>query len=66
MFIPSSDEVFSTYKHREILPGCRPHPGEIVEPGSLSVSTTIVWSNSIGYVKIEWRSNRCLKDIEWS
>ncbi|KAK2165678.1 hypothetical protein NP493_1355g00011 [Ridgeia piscesae] len=31
-----SDEVFSSYKHRNILPGCRPHPGEIVEPGSLS------------------------------
>ncbi len=36
--VPSnSDEVFSTYKHREILPGCLPHPGDIVEAGSLAV-----------------------------
>lgn len=33
-----SDEVFSAYRHREILPGCKPHPGDIVEAGSLAVS----------------------------
>ena len=33
----NSDEVFSAYRHREILPGCRPHPGDIVEAGSLAV-----------------------------
>lgn len=32
-----SDEVFSSYKFREVIPGCLPHPGDIVESGSLSV-----------------------------
>lgn len=31
-----SDEVFSNYKHSEMIPGCQPHPGDIVEAGSLS------------------------------
>lgn len=35
-----SEEVFSAYRHREILPGCLPHPGDIVEAGPLAVS---VW-----------------------
>ncbi len=35
----SSDEVFSSYQHREVLPGCRPHPGDIVEAGSLAVGS---------------------------
>lgn len=30
-----SDEVFSNYKFREVIPGCLPHPGDIVESGSL-------------------------------
>ena len=34
-----SDEVFSNYKHKDILPGCQPHPGDIVEAGTLSVSS---------------------------
>jgi len=33
-----SDEVFSEYKHREIVAGCCPHPGDIVESGTLAVS----------------------------
>jgi len=32
-----SNEVFSVYKFREIVPGCCPHPGDIVESGSLAV-----------------------------
>jgi len=30
--------VFSAYKFHEIVPGCCPHPGDIVESGSLAVS----------------------------
>ena len=33
-----SAEVFSGYIHREVLPGCKPHPGDIVEAGPLAVS----------------------------
>lgn len=32
-----SSEVFSVYEHREIVPGCQPHPGDIVEAGPLAV-----------------------------
>ncbi|CAG2225424.1 Protein strawberry notch homolog 2,Protein FORGETTER 1,Protein strawberry notch,Protein strawberry notch homolog 1 [Mytilus edulis] len=31
-----STEVFSKYLHREIVPGCMPHPGDIVEAGPLA------------------------------
>ncbi|CAC5397982.1 Protein strawberry notch homolog 2,Protein strawberry notch homolog 1,Protein strawberry notch,Protein FORGETTER 1 [Mytilus coruscus] len=31
-----STEVFSKYVHREIVPGCLPHPGDIVEAGPLA------------------------------
>ncbi|XP_060078626.1 uncharacterized protein LOC132558114 [Ylistrum balloti] len=31
-----SAEVFSVYKYREIIPGCQPHPGDIVEAGPLA------------------------------
>ncbi|XP_069103404.1 protein strawberry notch homolog 1-like isoform X2 [Argopecten irradians] len=31
-----SAEVFSVYKYREIIPGCCPHPGDIVEAGPLA------------------------------
>ncbi|XP_033761230.1 LOW QUALITY PROTEIN: protein FORGETTER 1-like [Pecten maximus] len=31
-----SSEVFSVYKYREIVPGCQPHPGDIVEAGPLA------------------------------
>lgn len=31
-----STEVFSKYVHREIVPGCMPHPGDIVEAGPLA------------------------------
>ncbi|KAK3607117.1 hypothetical protein CHS0354_014268 [Potamilus streckersoni] len=34
-----SVEVFSSYKHNEILPGCLPHPGDIVEAGPLASLT---------------------------
>ena len=30
-------EVFLPYKHREWVEGCKPHPGNIVEPASLAV-----------------------------
>ena len=36
-----STEVFSNYQHREIIPGCRIHPGDIVEAGMLAVSCNI-------------------------
>ena len=29
-------EVFSLYQYKEILKGCKPHPGDIVEAGSLA------------------------------
>jgi len=32
-----SDEVFASYRFKEIIPGCLPHPGDIVESGSLAV-----------------------------
>lgn len=35
-----STEVFSVYKYREIIPGCRPHPGDIVEAGPLASLST--------------------------
>ena len=35
-----SKEVFSKYQHYEILPGCQQHPGDIVEAGSLAVSSS--------------------------
>ncbi|XP_064614960.1 uncharacterized protein LOC135479136 [Liolophura sinensis] len=39
-----SDEVFSTYTHNDIIPGCQPHPGDIVEAGSLAaLSLPPVW-----------------------
>ncbi|XP_074658013.1 uncharacterized protein LOC141910988 [Tubulanus polymorphus] len=31
-----SEEVFSNYRHNEVVAGCRPHPGDIVEAGSLA------------------------------
>ncbi|XP_062605521.1 uncharacterized protein LOC134267315 [Saccostrea cucullata] len=31
-----SSEVFSVYQHREIVKGCCPHPGDIVEAGPLA------------------------------
>ncbi|KAJ8310283.1 hypothetical protein KUTeg_012148 [Tegillarca granosa] len=31
-----SAEVFSVYEHKEIIPGCQPHPGDIVEAGPLA------------------------------
>ncbi|XP_064639306.1 uncharacterized protein LOC135494911 [Lineus longissimus] len=31
-----SDEVFAGYNHNNILEGCQPHPGDIVEAGSLA------------------------------
>ncbi|XP_029633048.1 protein strawberry notch homolog 1 isoform X1 [Octopus sinensis] len=31
-----SQEVFAKFEHREILPGCCSHPGDIVEAGSLA------------------------------
>ncbi|KAH3812323.1 hypothetical protein DPMN_140752 [Dreissena polymorpha] len=34
-----SAEIFSGYRHREILPGCQPHPGDIVEAGPLAAIT---------------------------
>lgn len=37
-----STEVFSKYVHREIVPGCMPHPGDIVEAGPLAVSNGII------------------------
>ena len=36
--IADSEEVFSTYKHREVVKGCQPHPGDIVEAAPLAVS----------------------------
>ncbi|XP_055959526.1 protein strawberry notch homolog 1 [Patella vulgata] len=30
------EEVFCSYQHREIAPGCRAHPGDIVEAGPLA------------------------------
>lgn len=32
----TSEEVFSSYKHREVVPGCQPHPGDIVEAAPLA------------------------------
>lgn len=40
---PFSAEVFSTYPHHEVLPGCMPHPGDIVEAGMLAVSLPDYW-----------------------
>lgn len=37
-----SNEVFSVYKFYEIVPGCCPHPGDIVESGSLAVCVASV------------------------
>lgn len=34
--------MFSKYIHREIVPGCLPHPGDIVEAGPLAVSFIIL------------------------
>ncbi|XP_052821363.1 protein strawberry notch homolog 1-like [Mya arenaria] len=34
-----SAEVFSSYLHREVLAGCKPHPGDIVEAGPLAAIT---------------------------
>jgi len=46
-----SDEVFSSYKFREVIPGCLPHPGDIVESGSLSVCVSDVYvASNIAYV----------------
>ena len=33
-----SEEIFAHYQHQEVLPGCLPHPGDVVEAGSLAVS----------------------------
>ena len=33
-----SNEVFVSYQHREVVPGCHEHPGDIVEASSLAVS----------------------------
>ncbi|ESO98737.1 hypothetical protein LOTGIDRAFT_158685 [Lottia gigantea] len=30
------EEVFCSYKHREVVAGCKPHPGDIVEAGPLA------------------------------
>ena len=35
-----SDEVFAAHQYHEILPGCKAHPADIVEAGSLAVSLT--------------------------
>ncbi|XP_076442125.1 uncharacterized protein LOC143281076 isoform X2 [Babylonia areolata] len=32
----TSEEVFSTYKHRDVVKGCLPHPGDIVEAAPLA------------------------------
>lgn len=36
--INCSSEVFSVYQHKEIVKGCCPHPGDIVEAGPLAVT----------------------------
>ena len=36
--VVDSEEVFSMYKHRDVVKGCRPHPGDIVEAAPLAVS----------------------------
>ena len=38
----SSIEVFSAYGYKEIIPGCQPHPGDIVEAAPLAVSTRCI------------------------
>lgn len=37
-FFNYSEEVFSSYQHRNVIPGCKPHPGDIVEAAPLAVS----------------------------
>ncbi|KAK7504954.1 hypothetical protein BaRGS_00003982 [Batillaria attramentaria] len=32
----ASEEVFSTYRHRPVVEGCQPHPGDIVEAAPLA------------------------------
>ncbi|KAK3094762.1 hypothetical protein FSP39_005887 [Pinctada imbricata] len=34
-----SKEVFSVYEHKDIVKGCQPHPGDIVEAGPLATLT---------------------------
>ena len=36
--VVGSEEVFSMYKHRDVVKGCQPHPGDIVEAAPLAVS----------------------------
>ena len=36
--VGDSEEVFSMYKHRDVVKGCQPHPGDIVEAAPLAVS----------------------------
>ena len=38
LVLVGSEEVFSTYKHRDVVKGCQPHPGDIVEAAPLAVS----------------------------
>ncbi|XP_067930310.1 uncharacterized protein [Watersipora subatra] len=35
------NEVFLPYVHRELVPGCMPHPGNIVEPASLAATGSV-------------------------
>ena len=41
-----SNDVFSTYKHRDIVKGCKAHPGNIVEAALLAVCLSFWFSHS--------------------
>lgn len=60
-----SAEVFSNYRHREILPGCQPHPGDIVEAGPLAVGLVIHQDCSISLSKA-FQSWKITQNVSWS